>query len=170
MELFEVDPAFYDDPSPVGVTVNPADGPNLVGIQGEPVELSPRTEMLLRLGESLSSAPASRGNHVELLVNGAATYEAMREAITSARHHVHVEFFIFRDDELGRMATEALVRKAREGVEVRVIVDGVGSRGNRRLLRAIREAGGQGARFRGPLPHRRGRPSALDGRVRPCRT
>ncbi len=100
-----------------------------------------------RMLVDLDQAPRRIGNRVDLLDNGVAAFEAMQEAIAAATHHVHVEFFIFRDDELGQRATEALVRKAREGVQVRVIVDGVGSRGNRRLLRSIRAAGGEGVRF-----------------------
>jgi len=100
-----------------------------------------------RMLVSLGQAPRRVGNRFDLYEGGVAAFEAMEREILSARHHVHVEFFIFRDDELGRRAAAALCRRAREGIEVRVIVDGVGSRGNRRLLRELRAAGGMGARF-----------------------
>lgn len=120
---------------------------------GEPVDdhsAAPPAEKwsdIERMLAELGQAPRRTGNRFDLFAEGADAFEAMESAIRAARHHVHVEFFIFRDDQLGRRATEMLVAKAREGVEVRVIVDGVGSRGNRRLLRAIRDAGGEGARF-----------------------
>lgn len=95
----------------------------------------------------LEQAPRRVGNRFELYEGGAEAFAAMEEAILAARHHVHIEFFIFRDDELGRRAAGVLCQKAREGVEVRVILDGVGSAGNRRLLRQLRRAGGEGVRF-----------------------
>ena len=95
----------------------------------------------------LDQGPRRTGNSVQLYQHGVVAFEAMERAILAAEHHIHIEFFIFRDDQLGRRATEALVKKAREGVEVRVLVDGIGSRGNRRLLKALRQAGGEGFRF-----------------------
>ncbi len=95
----------------------------------------------------LDQAPRRTGNSVKLFQRGVNAFDEMEAAIEAAEHHVHVEFFIFRDDELGRRATAALVRKAQQGVEVRVIVDGVGSRGNRHLLKELRRAGGEGVRF-----------------------
>ena len=101
-------------------------------------------EKLLR---DLDQGPRRTGNYVELYSQGVPAFEEMERAIAEATHHIHVEFFIFRDDELGRRATAALVKKAQEGVKVRVLVDGVGSRGNNRLLREIRRAGGEGLKF-----------------------
>ena len=51
------------------------------------------------------------------------------EAINGARDHVHMEYFILKDDGLGRDIMKALTERAREGVEVRLLVDGVGSGG-----------------------------------------
>jgi cardiolipin synthase A/B len=74
-----------------------------------------------------SSAPLTAGNKVTALVDGPETFAAIRAAIASARHHVHVETFIFGDDELAREFAELLAQKRREGVEVRVLYDSVGS-------------------------------------------
>ncbi len=106
-----------------------------------------RWQPVEKLLTDIDQAPRRTGNSVKLYQGGGEAFEEMEAAIAAAEHHVHVEFFIFRDDELGQRATAALVKKAREGVEVRVIVDGVGSRGNRRLLRDLRRAGGEGVRF-----------------------
>ena len=46
--------------------------------------------------------------------------------IASARHHIHVEFYIIEDDKVGRLVREALAVKAREGVSVRLVYDDVG--------------------------------------------
>ena len=73
--------------------------------------------------ERLTEAPLYRDNDVELLLDGPQTHDAMREAIASAEHHVHLETYIFADDEVGTEFAEALAAKAREGVAVRVIFD-----------------------------------------------
>ena len=79
--------------------------------------------------ERLTEAPLYRDNAVELLLDGPQTHDAMLEAIASAEHHVHLESYIFADDEVGTEFAEALAAKARMGVTVRVIYDSIGSRG-----------------------------------------
>lgn len=89
--------------------------------------LEPRTESLVRLSQSLATTPASRGNRAEILVDAAATYRSMNEAIESAKDHVHVEFYVIQPDQTGIDLRDLLVAKAREGVRVRVLTDAVGS-------------------------------------------
>ena len=73
-----------------------------------------------------SNSPFTINNKVEVLTNGEATFERIFERIEQARDHVHVEFFIIRNDILGNQFKELLIRKAREGVRVRLIYDSVG--------------------------------------------
>lgn len=89
--------------------------------------LDSRTESLVSLSESLATTPASRGNHVEILVDAAATYPAMHAAIEAAKDHVHVEFYIIQPDQTGVDLRDLLVRRAKEGVRVRVLCDEIGS-------------------------------------------
>lgn len=100
-----------------------------------------------RMLESLEDAPRRTGNAVTLYEEGAHAFRDMGRAIAAATHHVHVEFYIFRNDELGRHLTDLLVSKCEEGVEVRVLVDAVGSAGNRHIVKRIRGVGGEAARF-----------------------
>ncbi|MHC4339720.1 MAG: cardiolipin synthase [Planctomycetota bacterium] len=86
-----------------------------------------QAESLLRLGRGLSSTPPSRGNHAEMLVDAAAFYESGVAAMDAAKDHLHVQFYIIQPDETGEGLREHLVAKAKEGVEVRVLVDGIGS-------------------------------------------
>ncbi|HEX2494224.1 MAG TPA: phospholipase D-like domain-containing protein [Steroidobacter sp.] len=72
--------------------------------------------------------PLVAGNRAALLVDGPQTLGAIRRAIENARDHVHVETYIFADDEVGRDFRDLLLLRRREGVEVRVIYDAVGSR------------------------------------------
>ncbi|WP_219974230.1 phospholipase D-like domain-containing protein [Rubrobacter xylanophilus] len=73
-----------------------------------------------------ADAPLRPGNRLELLKDGPATYESWLGAIEGARRWVHLENYIFSDDAVGRRFAEALSRKAREGVTVRVLYDWFG--------------------------------------------
>ena len=74
-----------------------------------------------------ASIPMTAGNRVDVLVDGPQTYAAIEQAMQSARHHIHVETFIFGDDEIGRKFADLLARKHAEGIEVRVLYDSIGS-------------------------------------------
>ncbi len=78
------------------------------------------------------------GNSVELLENGAEAFPAMLAAIAAARSSVHLETYIFRDGEIGRAFVDALAERARAGVDVRLLLDAIGSSDfgerNRRIL------------------------------------
>lgn len=69
----------------------------------------------------------SAGNEARLLVDSEGFYGALREAIRDAREHVHCLFYIWRRDDTGREFRELLMEKARAGVQVRVLLDGLGS-------------------------------------------
>jgi cardiolipin synthase len=92
--------------------------------------------------------PPVRGNTVELLVDGREAFPAFHAAIEQARESVHVVFYIWRADETGVRLRDALVRAARRGVTVRLLIDSVGSILTRpRFFRPLVEAGGEVVRF-----------------------
>ncbi|QDX81974.1 cardiolipin synthase B [Denitratisoma sp. DHT3] len=68
------------------------------------------------------------GNRIRLLECGMEYFPALIAAIEAARYEVHLETYIFADDETGRRVAAALSRAARRGVAVRVLVDGFGAR------------------------------------------
>ncbi|AIY41536.1 Cardiolipin synthetase [Collimonas arenae] len=86
--------------------------------------------------------PFLSGHRLRLLVNGAASFEAMFAAIASAEHYLLVQFFIIHDDELGRKLQAALLERAAAGVRVYVLYDGVGSHDLPPSYSAILRAGG----------------------------
>ncbi|KAF1703075.1 cardiolipin synthase [Pseudoxanthomonas suwonensis] len=99
---------------------------------------------LARVAQSTTGLPPSTATRVDWLVDGHATYSALLEAISRARHHIHLEYYICRPDQTGGRLLEALVERARAGVEVRLLLDAVGSGPLRdRHLRPLVEAGGQ---------------------------
>ncbi len=81
-------------------------------------------------------------NRVKILVNGKNTFEAITEALEHAQTHIHLEFFIIEDDKIGNIIREILIRKAKEGVEVRVIYDDIGCWSlSNRYIRSLEDAG-----------------------------
>jgi len=100
-----------------------------------------------RMAEQIGNAPIREGNKLTSLIEGKAAFESMKQAISAAKHHVHVEEYIFRDDSLGRQLLELLCARAREGLKVRLLVDAVGTGASRRLIRDLRKAGGEGVVF-----------------------
>ena len=83
------------------------------------------------------------GNAIEILENGDSFFPAMLEAIRGAKKTVNFEAYIFYSDEVGRAFRDALCERARAGVEVRVLLDGVGSSWSldNSDVRIMREAG-----------------------------
>jgi cardiolipin synthase len=74
-----------------------------------------------------SSAPLTSGNRVSALIDGPQTYTAIEAELKAARHHIHLETFIFGADEVGRRFASLLAQKRSEGVAVRLLYDSVGS-------------------------------------------
>lgn len=73
-----------------------------------------------------SDASLIRGNSAHLLVDGPMGFDAWLAAIEGARKWIHLENYIVRDDRTGRRFREALAERAREGIRVRVLYDGLG--------------------------------------------
>jgi cardiolipin synthase len=111
-------------------------------------EVPHRWGVLARLGRHGDGYPVTAGNAAALYTEGAAAFDAMAAAIEGAQHHVHIQFFIFRPDHSGRRFIELLSNCARRGVEVRFLLDSVGSFNlPSRLLRGLKRDGGKVASF-----------------------
>lgn len=105
-------------------------------------------ERLFKLLRKAGAAPITGCNRTRVLTNADQAYEAMLKAIRSARHHIHFSTYIFRDDPTGRTFREELIRKAREGVQVRLLYDGIGSiKIKRSFFEPLKEAGADYASF-----------------------
>lgn len=89
-----------------------------------------------------SKSPFTRNNHSEVLTNGKETFTSIFKAIHSAKHHVHVEYYIVKDDKIGNIMRKLLILKAHQGVKVRFIYDGLGSRHlSKQYVRSLKDAG-----------------------------
>lgn len=95
-----------------------------------------------RVGEELAELPYLEGNAVELLIDGAATFDSIFAGIERAQESVLVQFYIVHDDELGRGLQSRLIERAKQGVSVRFLYDEIGSADlPRRYVRELEEAG-----------------------------
>lgn len=103
---------------------------------------------LARLAQSTTGLPPITATRVDLLIDGSAKYVALLEAIANARDHIHLEYYIYLPDRTGTALRDALVERARAGVQVRLLLDAVGSgRTKRKFLQPLVEAGAEVAWF-----------------------
>lgn len=95
------------------------------------------------------------GNRIQLLFDGQAALAALETALRGATHHIHLEYYLFRDDRAGRRIAEVLAERAKAGVECRLLVDFIGSWGlSRRFFRGLKANGVEVAFFLPVLPWR----------------
>ena len=87
----------------------------------------PDHRQILQLSQRLARTPISFSTETKVLTNGEETFSALLPELRKARHHIHMEYYIYRSDEIGTEIKNILIQKAREGVSVRFIVDAVGS-------------------------------------------
>lgn len=88
------------------------------------------------------------GNRVVPLLSGPDAFGAARAAIEGAKHHVHLVTYIFKDDRTGHVARDLLEASVRRGIEVRVLVDGLGGASpGLEFLAPIVHAGGEASDF-----------------------
>lgn len=108
---------------------------------------------LVKVGQRTANARLSSAERVDVLTTGSATFDAIVRAISEARTHVHVLYYIFEPDVTGTRIRDALIERARAGVNVRLLLDAVGSskaRHKKSFLRPLREAGAEIAFFNPP--------------------
>ncbi len=118
--------------------------PGQSSLQEKLEEFSPRKFELVRTLGVINQVPASTAANVELLIDAQEFYPALRKRIAAARHHVHVEFFIWRDDACGAEFVQALAEVARRGVQVRLLLDQMGCFGvSKSAFQPLIDAGGE---------------------------
>ena len=88
---------------------------------------SKHREQLARIGISAGEPPPLRAEAIELFCDGRGCFAAIAKAIDEAKHHVHLEYYIWENDHSGVRLRDQLIERAKCGIEVRVIVDGTGS-------------------------------------------
>ncbi|BFH65632.1 cardiolipin synthase [Paenibacillus azoreducens] len=90
-------------------------------------EYSPTQQQLMRLSQRLARTPISFSSETKILTNGQETFSTLLHELQKARHHIHMEYYIYRADDIGSRIQQILIEKARAGVHVRFMYDAWGS-------------------------------------------
>lgn len=99
---------------------------------------------LIKMHLISSSSFFTQDNTVDLYFSGEAKFKALLESIEKAEKFIHMEYYIFKKDELGYKVLDALTKKVKEGVEVKLLVDGMGGRTlTKNFLQDFVDAGGE---------------------------
>ncbi|WP_170834760.1 cardiolipin synthase [Natronincola peptidivorans] len=138
-------------------------------------ELDPQQEGIAILIEANTGIPLTQYNRGTLLNDSTKIFDEMIEAMNQAEKHIHIEFFIVRDDHIGEKFQELLINKAKNGVEIRLIYDGLGSRRlGKTFIRELKTAGAEVVAYdgvftsilKGKLNHRNHRKMVIiDGKT-----
>ena len=103
---------------------------------------NPANKRLMQLLLKNAKAPFSLSNEVTVLTNGYRKFTRLFTLIKEAKDHIHLEYFIIKDDHIGNELKELLIEKAKEGLEIRVIFDDVGSMAlSRKYIKSLKESG-----------------------------
>lgn len=96
--------------------------------------------MHLRGNESV----LTENNHVDIFTDGKQKFDRLFKDIEEAKDHIHIQYYIIKNDNLGKAFIRLLTKKAKEGLAVRILYDELGSRSlTKRFFKEFREAGGQ---------------------------
>lgn len=101
-------------------------------------------EDLIYMNLITNNAVLTQDNQVTIFDDGAEKFEALIADLETARNHIHIQYYIFRVDNLGSRIVNTLIRKVQQGVKVRVLYDEMGSRGvKKRHFKELIAAGGE---------------------------
>lgn len=82
---------------------------------------------LMQLVATNSQSPIFVNNEVTVLNNGKEKFDALKKELLKAKHHIHLEYYIVKNDSIGNEIKDILIQKSKEGIKVRFIMDRVGS-------------------------------------------
>ena len=95
-------------------------------VEQQNLRIPERHKQLVDLFVNQSFSLPFKDNQIDIMTDGYAFFPELLKDIAKAKHHIHLDMYIFEDDALGRLVADALIDRAREGVMVRVIYDDVG--------------------------------------------
>ncbi len=113
----------------------------------------PANMLIAETARNSCGMPLSSGNSIEVLDDAEGIYSSLEDAIRRANQFVHLQFYIWQNDQIGTKLRDLLVEKARDGVEVRLLLDSYGSsKTPNAFLQPLKDAGGQVAWFLSTIP------------------
>lgn len=115
------------------------------------VQLGNHQRRLFQLAQKLGNSPISFDTETKTLTNGEETFYHIINELKRARHHIHMEYYIFRSDHIGETLKQILIDKAKQGVKIRFLYDAVGSwKLSKKFIVELRNAGIEAVPF-GPV-------------------
>ena len=96
---------------------------------------------LVKLLKTSDKSPLTLKNKVDILVNGKLKFERLFKDLRDAKNYIHIEYYVIKDDKIGSEFLDILCSKAKEGLEVKLIYDDVGSKISSKMKRKIDESG-----------------------------
>ena len=112
------------------------------GVKLQETTLSKEQKNLVMLGSQVCGYPLTYNNEVKILTNGKDKFESLKVDLKTSIKFIYLQYYIFLDDKIGTEISEILKEKAREGVEVKVIYDHVGSFSARnKFFKSMRDQG-----------------------------
>ncbi|MGG2130125.1 cardiolipin synthase [Bacillus sp. S2(2024)] len=107
-----------------------------------PASLNERAAHLATIVQKFGGGPLANETATKLLTNGDETFTEILTSIQEAKHHIHIQYYIYRADEIGTKIRDALIEKAKAGVTVRFLFDDLGSSQLRSsFLQPMKDAG-----------------------------
>ena len=85
----------------------------------------PEYQSLVQLLNYRNEASLLQGSKIEVFTNGETKFDSFIKDIKKAKHHIHLQYYIFEDDNIGKTIQELLIEKSKEGIKVRVLYDDV---------------------------------------------
>ena len=95
-------------------------------VEQQNLRVADNHKQLVDLFVNQSMSLPFKNNLIDIMTDGYAFFPELLKDISTARHHIHIDMYIFEEDALGNLVADALIDKAREGVRVRIIYDDVG--------------------------------------------
>ncbi len=96
---------------------------------------------IYKLLQNNEKAVVTFNNKADILINGEQKFKLLLKDLKAAESHIHMEYFIIVDDELGKQILDILCEKAKQGVEIRLIYDDVGSNISSKIKRRLTDSG-----------------------------
>lgn len=137
-------------------------------------ELLDEKSKLIRLLYNNEKSKLTVKNEIKLINNGDKKMQLLLEDLNNAKHHIHIEYFIIKDDTLGTKFLNVLCNKAKEGIKVKIVIDDVGSSISSKMMRKLKDSGVElrkfmpvlFSRFTGKMNYRDHRKIAIiDGKI-----
>lgn len=104
-------------------------------------DISQKYKDLIKMNFNNDNSTYTQRNDIELFFDAKPLFKDMLDAINNAEKFIHMEFYIFKSDDIGKKFLNALVKKAKEGVEVKLLVDSIGNSIHKKDINKLKEAG-----------------------------